>query len=163
MGNTKREDIVFISFQFWVLGMSVVALLNESIPHIFASLTTHIMATAWGGFQLVHTAIFRRDYNTLITNGACRGVSSKLPIALNYWQTRREAEISSLTLNVLALVVSGFLSWRLFKVRYLGIISRSCAYTTISSLGGKLSSASVHPLSSTGCTCLSLPCPLLFN
>ena len=32
--NTKREDIVFICFQIWVLGMSIVALLNESIPHM---------------------------------------------------------------------------------------------------------------------------------
>ena len=48
--NTKREDVVFIAFQLWVLGMSIVAvsriqppalryltslkLLNESIPHM---------------------------------------------------------------------------------------------------------------------------------
>jgi hypothetical protein len=49
--NTKREDIVFIAFQFWLLGISTVAvclhylllksclivaykLLNESIPHM---------------------------------------------------------------------------------------------------------------------------------
>ena len=32
--NTKREDIAFIAFQIWLLGMSLVALLNESIPHM---------------------------------------------------------------------------------------------------------------------------------
>jgi hypothetical protein len=32
---TKREDIAFLAFQFWVLGMSLVALLNESIPHMY--------------------------------------------------------------------------------------------------------------------------------
>ncbi|KAF7792487.1 hypothetical protein EIP86_003528 [Pleurotus ostreatoroseus] len=32
--NTKREDIVFIGFSFWVLGMSMVAVLNESPPHM---------------------------------------------------------------------------------------------------------------------------------
>ena len=32
--NTKREDITFIAFQIWLLGMSLVALLNESIPHM---------------------------------------------------------------------------------------------------------------------------------
>ena len=117
-----------MSYQFWVLGMSVVALLNESIPHIFASLVTHIMAAAWGGFQLVHTAAFRKEFNVLITNGACRGVSNQLPIALNYWQTRREAEVSSLTLNVLALVVSGFLSWKLFKVR-IWVLSQGRVFT----------------------------------
>jgi hypothetical protein len=106
-----------MAFQFWVLGMSVVALLNESIPHIFASLLTHVMATGWGGFQLYHTASFRSQFNTLITKGACAGVPTDLPITPAYWEARRVAEISSLTLNILALLVSCFLSWRLFKVR----------------------------------------------
>lgn len=35
LDNTKREDIAFTAFQFWVLGMSLVALLNESIPHMY--------------------------------------------------------------------------------------------------------------------------------
>ena len=35
---TKREDITFIAFQSWVLGMSLVALLNESIPHVYVCL-----------------------------------------------------------------------------------------------------------------------------
>ncbi|KXN81126.1 hypothetical protein AN958_06080 [Leucoagaricus sp. SymC.cos] len=115
LNNTKREDIVFIAFQFWVLGMSVVALLNESIPHIFASLLTHMMATAWGGLQLAHTARFRSEVITLITEGACQGLTG-LPINPAYWDSRRSAEISSLVLNVVALLVSCFLSWRLFKL-----------------------------------------------
>ena len=32
--NTKREDIVFVAFSVWVLGMSFVAILNESPPHM---------------------------------------------------------------------------------------------------------------------------------
>ena len=36
--NTKREDIAFIAFQIWLLGMSLVALLNESIPHMWVQL-----------------------------------------------------------------------------------------------------------------------------
>ncbi|THH29726.1 hypothetical protein EUX98_g4461 [Antrodiella citrinella] len=109
--NTKREDIVFICFQIWVLGMSVVALLNESIPHICASLLTHIVATAWGGFQVYNTKLFRADFVRLTTNGAC-GVNL-LP---TYWQERANAEIPSLGLNCVALLVSVFLSWRLIKL-----------------------------------------------
>ncbi|KAG6814043.1 hypothetical protein H0H92_003893 [Tricholoma furcatifolium] len=109
--NTKREDIVFMAFQFWVLGMSVVALLNESIPHIWASLVTHMMATAWAGFQIQHTAEFKADFTRVITEGACNGVSL-LP---NYWHDRGIAEINSLAFNALALLISSFLTWRLFK------------------------------------------------
>jgi hypothetical protein len=110
LDNTKREDIVFIAFQFWVLGMSIVAVLNESIPHILASLFTHMVATGWGTFQIIHTNQFRTSFARLTTNGAC-GINL-LP---SYWSLRRSAEIASLTLNVLALLIGIFLSWRLVK------------------------------------------------
>ncbi|KAF8649849.1 hypothetical protein AX16_005612 [Volvariella volvacea WC 439] len=112
LNNTKREDIVFISFQFWVLGMSVVALLNESIPHILASLLTHVLATSWSAFQITHTANFRADFNRVITNGACDGIS----ILPNYWQARAVAEIPTLAFNAFTLLVSSFLTWKLMKL-----------------------------------------------
>ncbi|KAL0950737.1 hypothetical protein HGRIS_007511 [Hohenbuehelia grisea] len=111
LNNTKREDIVFIAFQTWVLGMSIVAILNESIPHTLASLLTHLLATGWAAFQIQHTATFRARYNTLISQGACAG-TNLLP---NYWGDRAIAELTILVLNVVALFVSAFLSWKLMK------------------------------------------------
>jgi hypothetical protein len=110
--DTKREDIVFVAFQLWVLGMSTVALLHESMPHIIASLLTHVLATAWAGFQLVHTADFHRDFVRLTVEGACKPINL-LPF---YWQQRRSAELSSLILNIVALFVSAFLTWKLVKL-----------------------------------------------
>lgn len=104
--------MVFIGFQVWVLGMSIVALLNESIPHIIASLATHMIATAWAGFQIVHTAGFRKDFNRVITNGACH-----VNLIPDYWDARAKAEIPSLVLNVVALLISSFLTWKLIRVR----------------------------------------------
>jgi len=112
LGNTKREDIVFMAFQFWVLGMSLVALLNESIPHIIASLLTHVMATAWAGYQIQNTLNFETDFRKVITEGACSGVP---PFLGGFWKTRQEAEYASLALNIAALLVSPILSWKLFK------------------------------------------------
>ncbi|KAH9486641.1 hypothetical protein JR316_0000706 [Psilocybe cubensis] len=112
LGNTKREDMVFMAFQVWVLGMSIVALMNESIPHILASLVTHLMATGWAAFQISHTAEFHSDFNRVITHGACNKVSL-LP---TYWEARSKAEIPSLALNVIALIISSFLTWRLIKL-----------------------------------------------
>ncbi|KZP32272.1 hypothetical protein FIBSPDRAFT_907362 [Athelia psychrophila] len=112
LSNTKREDIAFIAFQFWVLGMSIVALLNESIPHIIASSLTHLLATAGAGYQIFHTANFKASFSKISTNGACQGVNL-LP---TYWTARGAAEIPSLVLNCIALVVSVFLSWRLLKL-----------------------------------------------
>ncbi|KAG8981732.1 hypothetical protein FRB90_007044, partial [Tulasnella sp. 427] len=110
--DTQREDIVFVCFQFWVLGMSFVALLNESIPHIIAALLTHVLATMWSGYQLANTQSFRSSFLTLTMNGACKGVNL-LP---SYWKSRGGAEISILALNCVALLVSALLSWKIIKV-----------------------------------------------
>ncbi|KAJ3736858.1 hypothetical protein DFJ43DRAFT_1129029 [Lentinula guzmanii] len=112
LDNTKREDIVFMTFQIWVLGMSLVALLNESIPHIIASLSTHAMATAWASYQIVNTRGFESDFSRVITHGACNGVPQLLG---GYWTARQDAEYASLALNVAALFISVILSWKLFK------------------------------------------------
>ncbi|KAH8120511.1 hypothetical protein DFH11DRAFT_1757718 [Phellopilus nigrolimitatus] len=111
LDNTKREDITFIAFQFWVLGMSIVAILNESMPHIIASLLTHVLATAWGGYQISSTSDFRMMFNRLTTNGAC-GIN----LLSTYWKDRAAAEIPSLVLNAVALLLSAFLSWKLVKL-----------------------------------------------
>jgi hypothetical protein len=76
-----------------------------------ATVLTHLSATAWGGFQIYNTKIFHSDFKRLATDGACR--VNLLP---NYWSSRSHAEIPSLALNAVALVVSCFLSFRLIKV-----------------------------------------------
>ncbi|KAI0320446.1 hypothetical protein OF83DRAFT_584078 [Amylostereum chailletii] len=111
LDNTKREDIAFIGFQFWVLGMSIVAILNESIPHIIASLLTHLSATVWGGYQISSTDKFHDDFKRLTTAGACQ-----INLLPNYWSARAGAEIPSLALNSAALLLSLILSWKLFKL-----------------------------------------------
>jgi len=113
LDETKREDVAFIAFQIWVLGMSAVALLNESIPHILASLLTHIMATAWASFQISNTASFRANFNRVISRGACAGIPNLLP---HYWEDRARAEVPILALNVVSLLVSCFLTWKLVKL-----------------------------------------------
>jgi len=111
LDNTKREDVTFIVFQIWVLGMSVVAILNESMPHIIASLLTHVLATAWGGFQVFNTKQFHQSFVRVTTDGACG--HNLLP---TYWKARANAEIPSVSLNAVALLLSIFLSWRLIKL-----------------------------------------------
>lgn len=118
-------------FQSWVLGMSLVAVLNESIPHMYACLRiassqspcfsstrfriatvlTHLSATAWGGFQIYNTNAFHADFKRLTTDGVCQ-----INLLPKYWTSRAHAEIPSLAFNILALLVSSFLSFRLIKV-----------------------------------------------
>jgi hypothetical protein len=118
--------------------MSIVALLNESIPHVAASLLTHLMATGWAANQITATHSFRSEFNRVITNGACSGVSL-LP---NYWERRGTAEIVVTAINAVALIVSAFLSWKLVKVCIalsLMVVSIHLKYHSHSPLDGRLS------------------------
>jgi hypothetical protein len=72
------------------------------------------VATVWGSLQLVHTAHFRTLFGVLITEGACRSIQT--PVTSHYWDSRKSVEAVSLAFNALAMFVSCFLSWKLFKV-----------------------------------------------
>ncbi|KAJ3559602.1 hypothetical protein NM688_g244 [Phlebia brevispora] len=90
--DTKREDIAFIGFSIWVLGMSLVAVLNESPPHLIATFLTHQLQP-------------------------CNNPRACAPVNLlpTYWSERARAEIPTLALNAAALLFSTYLSWKLMK------------------------------------------------
>jgi len=108
--NTKREDIVFLFFHVWVLGMSIVAILNESVVHMLATLVTHALLTAWSIFQILSTRSFQRNYSALITHGLCSSTANLLP---TYWSHRTSVELGAAALNGTALLLSAFLTYRL--------------------------------------------------
>jgi hypothetical protein len=95
--------------------MSVVAILNESIPHILAALLVHVLATVWSAFQLFNTANFQEEFiRSTIKSGRC-GVN----LIPGYWDERRGAELAVLIVNCVSLVATAVLSWRLIKVRHI--------------------------------------------
>ena len=86
-------------------------IIGKSIPHIIASQLAHTMVTAWAGFQIKDTATFKADFSRLVTHGAC--AVNLLP---RYWEERSRIEIPLLALNVGAMLISAFLTWRLVEV-----------------------------------------------
>ena len=92
--------------------MSIVALLNESIPHIIAAMVTHLLVTVWTIFQIFQTETFHGLFTKLTTNGACQK-----NILGNFWEERRIAEISSAVLNGVTFFVTAGLTYKLMKVR----------------------------------------------
>ena len=140
LSNTKREDITLIGFQVWVLGMSIVALLNESIPHISAALFTQLLVTIWSLFQVSETEHFRQNFARIITNNACHG-----QILLGtYWQDRKIAEILSAILNGVGFLVTAVLTYKLMKVRLVKFTCKRDSHSyyprLFRSTDGKLSS-----------------------
>lgn len=111
LATSGREDVVFLSFNIWALGMSFMAVLNESMPHMIAAVITHILLTAWTVFQLFTTNGFRSEFLRITRDGACQGLNL-LP---TFWTQRFNIEIAELALNIAALLLSIFLSWKLVK------------------------------------------------
>ncbi|KNZ71879.1 hypothetical protein J132_05704 [Termitomyces sp. J132] len=52
LNNERREDIVILCFNIWLLSMAVVTILNESLPHLGASLSGHVFGTGWAAYRL---------------------------------------------------------------------------------------------------------------
>jgi hypothetical protein len=70
-----------------------------------------MLATAWAAYQHWQTTQFEKEFDMITTYGACQH-----NLLLTYWTARRDAEIPTLVLNVVALFISVFLSWRIIKV-----------------------------------------------
>ncbi|KIM28836.1 hypothetical protein M408DRAFT_134031 [Serendipita vermifera MAFF 305830] len=122
--NGKREDIAFVFFQAWVFGLSVVAVLNQSVPHVIATLITHLLVVIWSSWEYLDTFNFQADYNTLVLGinapgnptgeygkpGACDG-QDFLP---NYFGPRKTAQLVVALINFLGLIGSIFFTYKLY-------------------------------------------------
>jgi hypothetical protein len=106
--------------------MSCVAIFNESIPHVWATFITHLIAAQWSAFQLWSTHTFKAEYSRLIMGvndpngylgllggpGACDGQD----MLLSYFKPRMDAELITAILNFISVFGSGYLAYRLVHV-----------------------------------------------
>ncbi|KAJ7145853.1 hypothetical protein C8R44DRAFT_3674 [Mycena epipterygia] len=109
--DARREDLVTLVYQIWIFSLSMVTLLNESLPHLFSVLAAHVLATAWH----------------VVSAGACEGFD---PLG-SWWNQTGPHEIAALISNVLSLVMMAGLSYKLFKVYASQTFSRVGASTEI--------------------------------
>ncbi|KAF8482306.1 hypothetical protein JB92DRAFT_1679405 [Gautieria morchelliformis] len=111
VNQAMRESVAMIIFQAWLFGVSVVAILTESIPHVVAALVTHILSTAWASFNVERTARLGQHFANIVTNLPCQQV----PLMPPNWETDQSNDLPILVLNVASLLVSGYLSRKLCK------------------------------------------------
>ncbi|KAJ7482310.1 hypothetical protein B0H11DRAFT_1218586 [Mycena galericulata] len=112
LSDARREDLVILVFQLWLLALSVVTLLNESLPHLFASLAARAMATGWAGFRVRGNINLQNTYDLVIQTGPCNGFD---PMA-DWWDANTTNGIVGLVANVLIFVMMAALSYKLYKV-----------------------------------------------
>ncbi|KAH8115390.1 hypothetical protein DFH11DRAFT_1759676 [Phellopilus nigrolimitatus] len=110
--DSEREDVSFLVFQIWLLGISIVAILNESIPHLTAALVTHALTSGWAAFQVSRTGRYQFIFQTLIADDACQGTN----ILADFGAKRLSYFIPILVLNVVSFVISLGVSSKLYSV-----------------------------------------------
>ncbi|QRV96554.1 hypothetical protein RhiJN_24572 [Ceratobasidium sp. AG-Ba] len=108
----EHEDLAMIGFQAWLLVMTIVAILNESVPHMVAGLFTQTLSTGWSAFQMARSSSFRAQYEATIVRGACAGVD----VLPDYFSHRTTDEIPIVVLNGIFLVTMIGLSWKICRV-----------------------------------------------
>ncbi|KAJ8495475.1 hypothetical protein ONZ45_g12845 [Pleurotus djamor] len=112
LNNARREDLTFIFLQFWFFGVTLAAILYDSIPHTLAILLARVLVTGWSAY-----AIWRTGHNKHVFDALFIGENTPCRIDLwpEYFSSRIAAEIPDLILNVIALCISSYLSWTLVK------------------------------------------------
>jgi len=108
--DARTEDIVTLCFYFWLFTVSLLAILNDSIPHLAVCVASHFLDTAWAGFRVKTTIQLHSDYNEYIVQGACNGTD----ILGDWWDVRLSHAIPIAVCNFVVLVAVMYLSWMLF-------------------------------------------------
>jgi hypothetical protein len=112
MDNNKREDIAFVLLQFWLFGISFIAMMYDSVPHVLTVFITRILLTAWSIYSLWRTGNQQAVFEQMIETP---GTPCSVAMFGSYFSTRILYEIPDLILNCTALGISAYLSWTLFQ------------------------------------------------
>ncbi|KAI5120629.1 hypothetical protein M0805_009389 [Coniferiporia weirii] len=108
--NSRIEELALIGSEFWLLGISVFAIMYGSIPHLFAALAFRILSTGWSAYSIWRTHDIGRRFDVLLVQGAC-GVD----LFPGYFRTRIAIQIADLVLNVVALLLLAWLVSRIVR------------------------------------------------
>ncbi|KAF8961596.1 hypothetical protein BDZ97DRAFT_1190460 [Flammula alnicola] len=110
--DAQREDVVTFVFQIWLFILALVAILNESIPHLVASLLGHMLGSAWAGYRVKSMEKLKDLYKNQIVPEACGGTD----ILGDWWDIRIQHAIPIVVVNGVTLLAFCYVSYKLFNV-----------------------------------------------
>ncbi|CAK5271014.1 unnamed protein product [Mycena citricolor] len=112
--NAAREDLTFIFLQFWLLGVSVYALGNHSVPHLLTVLSTRLLITIWS----IYVVSYRSHKQSTIFSATVSAAGTPCGVDMfpTFFQTRSGYYIADAALSVLGLLSLAALSWRLLRI-----------------------------------------------
>ncbi|KAH9019818.1 hypothetical protein EDB85DRAFT_2153467 [Lactarius pseudohatsudake] len=113
LSQARREELSLIGSQFWFYGLAVFAIVFESIPHILALLIARLIATGWSTYALWRTTNIRDRMLYLIEKA---DTPCHIDLYSQYFVRRFALQLADLVLHLDALLISTYLSWRLYKL-----------------------------------------------
>ncbi|KAG2008745.1 hypothetical protein CC2G_014139 [Coprinopsis cinerea AmutBmut pab1-1] len=118
--DSQREDVVILFSHLWMMTIGIVAILNESLPHLGAAFFAHILEGAWAASRIENTRTLTRLYRRVIVPGPCEGRD----YLGTWWEQRLRHTIPIVVLNVFTILALGFFTWKLYKVYSVQTFSR---------------------------------------
>ncbi|KAH9052036.1 hypothetical protein EDB83DRAFT_2621313 [Lactarius deliciosus] len=113
LSQARREELSLVGSQFWFYGLAVFAIVFESIPHILALLIARLIVTGWSTYALWRTTNIRDRMFHLIEKA---GTPCHIDLYSQYFVRRFALQLADLVLHLDALLISAYLSWRLYKL-----------------------------------------------
>ncbi|KAG7440131.1 uncharacterized protein BT62DRAFT_924236 [Guyanagaster necrorhizus] len=110
LSNFRRESLAFVFLQFWLFGISVLAMIQDSVPHLLAGIGARILLTAWSAYVIWRTRHLSSVYEALLGDP---GTPCSVDFFPTYFSTRSSLEIPDLVLNFSALTI---MIWTLLRV-----------------------------------------------
>lgn len=109
--NNAAEDIATICFQFWLLIISLLAVIQDSIPHLAVCIASHLLDVGWAGFRIRSTIQLKEDYYSVIVDAACQGED----MLGDWWDQRLDHAVPLFATNVVTLILLSALAVILFR------------------------------------------------
>ncbi|TEB22449.1 hypothetical protein FA13DRAFT_1509574 [Coprinellus micaceus] len=118
--DSQREDVATLFFEVWLFTLGLVAILNESLPHLGAAIFGHILGGAWSASRIQSTRNLLTIYRKSIVPGPCEGTD----LLGSWWELRLVHTIPVVAANGVCILALGFASWKLFGVYHKQTLSR---------------------------------------
>ncbi|PFH49309.1 hypothetical protein AMATHDRAFT_63441 [Amanita thiersii Skay4041] len=111
--TSRSEDITIIALQFWLLIISVIAIVFSSVPHLIAVLFTRFMISGGMFYRIWRTEYRQNVFDELVAKA---GTPCSLDILSSYSRTRMMYEIINVSLGGSGFLILALVSIQLIKV-----------------------------------------------
>ncbi|KAF7307691.1 hypothetical protein MKEN_01129100 [Mycena kentingensis (nom. inval.)] len=112
--NSVREDLTFIFLQFWLFGVSVFGVAQNSVPHLLTALGTRFLITSWSSYIV----IFRTRNQESIFQQMIAAPNTPCGAELfpRFFSTRFVYDLADLVMSWTGLIFGALFSWYLLRL-----------------------------------------------